>query len=174
MNQILKCGGILCAITLITGALLGAVNGATEPVIKQIAEENRIEAMAAVTKGTINSEVENIEPEGESSVISVTRLDTSGGEAFAVSAAPKGYGGEITMMIGINAGGEVTGVKITDMSETAGLGANAKNESFLSQFIGKDPEIQALTGATITTNAVKKGVSDAKEQVDIILKEAAE
>ena len=59
------------------------------------------------------------------------------------------------------------------MSETAGLGANAKKETFLDQFKGKDPKIQALTGATITTNAVKKGVSDAKAQVEAI-KGAAE
>ena len=155
MKDVIRCGGILCAITLIMGALLGAVNGVTAPVIEKLSEKSRIEAMAAVTDGEITSQGDEIAG-GETSVKSVTVLETKNGTAYAVSAAPKGYGGEISMMVGINADGEVTGVTIMDMSETAGLGANAKKETFLDQFKGKDPKIQALTGATITTNRRKK------------------
>ena len=173
MKDVIRCGGILFAITLIMGALLGAVNGMTAPVIEKLSEKSSIEAMAAVTDGEITAQGDEVTPGGETSVKSVTVLETKNGTAYAVSAAPKGYGGEISMMVGINADGEVTGITIMDMSETAGLGANAKKETFLDQFKGKDPKIQALTGATITTNAVKKGVSDAKAQVEAI-KGAAE
>jgi len=76
-------------------------------------------------------------------------------------------------MVGIDTSGKVTGVSILSISETAGLGMNAKNESFINQYIGKsgtigvskngasDTEIQALTGATITSKAVTSAVNTA-------------
>ena len=76
-------------------------------------------------------------------------------------------------MVGVKADGTVAGVNILSISETAGLGMNAKNESFLQQFIGKsgeigvqkngssDTEIQALTGATITSRAMANAVNQA-------------
>ncbi len=76
-------------------------------------------------------------------------------------------------MVGIDTSGKVTGVSILSISETAGLGMNARNESFINQYIGKsgtigickngasDTEIQALTGATITSKAVTSAVNTA-------------
>ena len=76
-------------------------------------------------------------------------------------------------MIGIDKDGAVTGVEFLSISETAGLGMNAQKETFRDQFKGKnseitvvktapgDDEIQALTGATITSNAVTKSVNTA-------------
>ena len=76
-------------------------------------------------------------------------------------------------MVGIYTDGTVAGVSILSISETAGLGMNAKNESFLNQFLGKsgtigvqkngssDTEIQALTGATITSKAMAGAVNQA-------------
>ena len=93
------------------------------------------------------------------------------GYVFKTSA--KGYGGDIDLMVGIDTSGKVTGVSILSISETAGLGMNAKNESFINQYIGKsgtigvskngtsDTEIQALTGATITSKAVTSAVNTA-------------
>ena len=51
------------------------------------------------------------------------------GYVFKTSA--KGYGGDIDLMVGIDTSGKVTGVSILSISETAGLGMNAKNESFI-------------------------------------------
>ena len=74
------------------------------------------------------------------------------------------------MAVGVDKSGAVTGVSIVSMSETSGLGANARRESFRSQFSGKSGsvalkkqggEIDALTGATVTSTAVTRGVNAA-------------
>ena len=86
---------------------------------------------------------------------------------------PEGYGGEIQLALGISADGTVQGISFLEISETAGLGMRADTDAFKSQFQGKqveqftvtkngaskDQEIDALSGATITSNAVTGAVN---------------
>ena len=86
-----------------------------------------------------------------------------------------GYGGDIQMAIGINTEYQITGISFLTLNETAGLGMEADTDEFKSQFIGKqvnkfeytktgstkDSEIDALSGATITTSAVTNAVNAA-------------
>jgi len=87
-----------------------------------------------------------------------------------------GYGGAVSVAVGIDKGGKTTGVKIVSHSETPGLGSKAADEPFISQFTGitpkeplivvksggsKDEEIDAVSGATITSKAVVKAVQAA-------------
>lgn len=91
----------------------------------------------------------------------------------------KGYGGTVKVMTGISTEGEVTGVVILSHSETPGLGANAENPDFLDQYKQAAPDggiqvikyqtpgqgqIEAMTGATITSKAVTDAVNLAIEQ----------
>ncbi len=92
-----------------------------------------------------------------------------------VNSSASGYGGEITMMGGINADDTISlsGVEILSNSETPGLGANCTTEGFKSQFKGLEypvsvvkgsanvGEVSAITGATITSTAVASGVNEA-------------
>ena len=96
---------------------------------------------------------------------------------YAITVTSKeGYGGDITFTVGFNKEGIVTGVSILSISETAGLGMNAKEKSFLDKYVGKSGgnfvvnkdnkdnlpnEIDAISGATITTRAITKGVNAA-------------
>ena len=81
----------------------------------------------------------------------------------------RGYGGDIEMLVGIDENEKVTAVKILKMAETPGRGMKANDPKFLGQFIGKgsaeafkaNGDIQAITGATITTQAVCDGVKKA-------------
>jgi len=88
----------------------------------------------------------------------------------------KGYGGSITITVGIDTEGKITGVEIGDNNETPGLGTKAKDEPFISQFVGiipeepltvvkrnktKSEEIDAISSATITSRAVTKAVQAA-------------
>jgi len=90
----------------------------------------------------------------------------------AVSVSPRGYSGPINMMVGVDRSGTVIGIKILNQTETPGLGANVVKTKFLNQFIGKtakdqiEPkkDIDAITGATISSRAVCKGVKDALEK----------
>ena len=89
------------------------------------------------------------------------------GHAYRV--APKGYGGAIDMIVGIDAKGRVMGIKILSMKETPGLGSKASEFKFLKQFIGKTSgsplkakkDVDAITGATITSQAVADGIKEA-------------
>ena len=85
----------------------------------------------------------------------------------------EGYGGDINFSMGIQNDGTVNGISILVISETAGLGMKATTDEFRSQFAGKkvdkfqytktgaasEDQIDAISGATITTNAVTNGVN---------------
>jgi electron transport complex protein RnfG len=106
---------------------------------------------------------------------------------YVFIAVSKGYGGNINITIGIDSERKVTGIKIGDNKETPGLGSKTSNKSFLSQFLGfvaKEPltvvkvkktkpeEIEAVSGATISSNAVTRAVQAANEMsAELIKKE---
>lgn len=98
--------------------------------------------------------------------------------------AKEGYGGDIQFTVGFDMNGTVTGVSMLAISETAGLGMKAKEAEFLNQYVGKSGgsfvvdkdnstgaanEIDAISGATVTTRAVTKGVNAAYITVTKIL-----
>jgi electron transport complex protein RnfG len=104
----------------------------------------------------------------------------SGGKviAYVVSEDPKGYGGAIDMLVAVSPEGKVINFTITTSNETPGLGSKASDEPFKGQFPGKTSNqlavtkdaskkdnIQAMTGATITSKAVTKGVKEAVDAV---------
>ena len=100
----------------------------------------------------------------------VAAVYQAGDQGYVVEVTPAGFGGTIDMVVGVKTDGTVSGVAIISMSETSGLGANASKDSFRSQFTGKSGElavtkdggdIDALTGATITSRAVTRGVNTA-------------
>jgi len=97
----------------------------------------------------------------------------------------KGYAGIIKISVGIDKTGKITGVKIGENNETPGLGAKAAEEPFISQFKGLTPaeklkvvkngktkpeEIEAISGATITSKAVVGAVQAAVEMASKINK----
>lgn len=172
MRDYVKYAGILFAITFVTALLLGVVNTFTAPVIENYTLEKTKDAIEVVVNGNIDvATEEKYDVQGESSVQEITSYVNDSGEVvYAVKAVPSGYAGDIEMMIGLNSEGMVTGVEIINMSESAGLGANAKgNTEWLSQFLGKGQDkLDTITGATITSKAVQKGVNDAREQVEKI------
>ena len=85
------------------------------------------------------------------------------------------YGGAVKLSIGFDADGAITGVGIREISDTPGLGLKAKEASYTDQFTGKnaeslsvtksgaagDNEINAISGATITSNATTNAVNAA-------------
>lgn len=164
----------LLIICVVVTALLGFTNSVTAPKIAQLAAETEAAAKQAVlTDAASFSDEKQIEKDGTVYTYfeGLSADGATAGYVFRTSA--KGYGGDIAVMVGVKTDGTVAGVNILSISETAGLGMNAKNESFLSQFIGKsgtigvlkngssETEIQALTGATITSKAMASAVNQA-------------
>ncbi len=169
IGDILKPTIVLAVICIVTSALLAVTNSLTAPVIAALAVETELN-----TRKVVLSQAEEFVDETYGDVAYCTGKDAGGntvGYVFTTSA--KGYGGDVKIMVGINADGTVSGVQTLELSETPGLGMNATKPSFLEQFIGKtlgvavnknnpgENEIKALTGATITSKAVTLAVNTA-------------
>lgn len=110
------------------------------------------------------------------SIEEVMRAEDQSGEtlgyAFTVVTS-EGYGGDIQFSMGVQNDGTLNGISILSIGETAGLGMNADTPAFKDQFVGKqveklqytkngatqDDEINAISGATVTTNAMTNGIN---------------
>ncbi len=186
MKTMLKEAGILFAITLIAGCLLGLVYQVTKEPIAEAQQKAKDEACKEVfadaegfvLQEDISSEDASSLVQDESYNVSIDEVleaqDASGSKlGYVITVTDhEGYGGDIQFSIGIRNDGTVNGISILSISETAGLGMNA--DSVLKpQFADKnveqfeytktgapgDNQIDAISGATITTNAVVNGVN---------------
>ena len=95
-----------------------------------------------------------------------------GGEmlGYCVQVTTRGFGGDMELLVGVNLDGSVTGVRILTDQETPEMGAQAREPAFLDQFLGKsgtirvergDNAVEAISGATVTSQAVTDGVNAA-------------
>ena len=154
----------LFLISAICAVLLGLVNNITAGPIAAANEAATNAAMQAVLPA---DSYEQVEYTGGNAL--VTAVYKAGDAGYVVQVAPSGFGGNLDVMVGVGADGTCTGVSIISHAETSGLGANATKEDFRSQFVGKSDvavtkdggDINALTGATITSRAVCDGVNAA-------------
>lgn len=162
----------LFLIAAICTAILGVTDMVTAPKIAENNEQAEIATRQLVFEDAKSfSDVKTTEE-----ATYVEALDESGNViGYVFTTSSKGYGGEIKVMTGIGADGKVTGVEILAIEETAGLGMNAKKDDYKNQYKGQsgaftvvksnagDNEVQALTGATITSQAVTDAVNNAVE-----------
>lgn len=190
MNKIVKNTCILAAITVVAGCLLGLVYDITKVPIAQAQENAKQEAyrtvLADAAEFTVDdsfdsSQAANALTEAGYTGDDITEVamasDASGevmGYVITVT-SHEGYGGDIQISVGILSDGTVKGIGMLDISETAGLGMKATEAEFKDQFKDKQVEkftytksgedgddmIDALSGATITTNAVTNAVDSA-------------
>ena len=155
------------AISAVVAAALAGVNSITAPAIAELNAQKTQEAIELVLPGG----GEEIDFPAADLAAKVYK----GESGDAVQTTPGGFDNTITMMVGVDNDGKVLGISIIKHTETAGLGAVADAEtpagvSFREQFIGmngtvsvsKDGgEVEAITGATITSRAVCVGVNAA-------------
>ena len=176
----------LMVITLIAGLLLGVVYEITkEPIAaeQQRAKEEAYKAVFADAQSfeSIKLDVAAVEAKLADNGYDVTVneamkvFDKDGNAAGYVLTVTdhEGYGGDIQFAMGVKLDGTVNGISFLSISETAGLGMKAVEEDFMKQFANKnvesfqytkngasaDGEVDAISGATITTNAVVNGVN---------------
>lgn len=169
----------LLLICLITTALLGFTDKLTR---EPIARENALTAQRSreqVCPAAADFEKVDISLQGTNAEVH-RALDSDGNTVgFAVATSAHGYGGDIKVMTGIDCDGVVIGINVYDNSgETPGLGANTSTQTFMSQYSGveadkgfvvsknasKEPDkhpVDAVTGATISSNAVTSAVNEA-------------
>lgn len=175
MKDVLKLAWKLFAITVIAGVLLGATYAITKDPIEQQEIKEATLARQEVLPAAQDFEVFDgeLDPDqyGEISEVYIGK-DADGnivGGTFQM--VLKGYSAGLNVTVGIAADGTVSGVKVGSNDETPGLGAKATEVEFQDQFKGlsaeitvaknnpQDNQIQALTGATITSQAVTNGVN---------------
>ena len=183
----LRLAGTLTAIAVVVAGLLGLVNNVTKD---KIAEANRVKtenAMMEVVEISNPSFSDALAVSEEMAAAAqafgakvvelyqVTDGDAAAGYAVKVSAS--GSQGTIVMMVGVNVDGAVTGISVINHSETSNIGTKITGNELLDSGIGvldqfkglTMPEgglvvggdVDAITGATVTTKGVTKGVNGA-------------
>ena len=165
---------VLTLIAAVMAGLLGGTNLLTAEKIKTLEKQAEKSAVEKVIKAEIYNKFETKLNDVKYTYFRAQNGDETVGYAFTLSA--NGYGGAVKCVVGVEKGGKITAVEITDVSnESPGLGQNATKTSFTDQFKGKsaelsvvksgakENEVQAVTGATITSRAVTKSVNLALE-----------
>ncbi len=190
MNNIVKNTLILTSITVVSGLLLGIVYDITKEPIAEAQENTKQEAFRAVLADASSFEtMEDFDASEALSILEengytsdeITEIaegvDDSGetvGYVINVT-SHEAYDGDLEVSVGIAADGMVKGIEMLSISETAGLGMKADEADFKDQFKDKkvekfsytksgesgDDKIDAISGATITTNAVTNAVDSA-------------
>ncbi len=163
---------IICAVVALA---LAGVNAITKDKIAAAKKEKTDNAIKTVLKGA--TDIQEVSFTDASGLVTKVYQDAAVG--YAVEVAPNGFGGAITLMVGVSPEGKVLGISIISHAETPGLGAVAaantdKGTSFRDQFVGLlsgisigkgENQIAAISGATITSQAITDGVNAALECV---------
>lgn len=174
MRDTITLGLKLAFITAISALVLGFTNQITAPKILEAEIKTNQEARLAVLPNAENFEsVDVIDNENIIEVYVGKSGDSISG--YTIKSKSNGFGGKLEILTGISSDGKITGMKVLKHTETPGLGANAEKDSFQSKFVGKnstdkvqinklepqkDSEVQAITGATITSKAVALAVNE--------------
>ena len=178
---IIKLTVTLLVTCVVVAAALGGVNAVTEEKIDAINWANTVAAMKAVVADPDNTTFSDELPltdemtaaSGSVTLDSVYEVQVGGASAgYAIKVVASGSQGNIEMMVGVAGEGAVTGVSIVDNAETAGIGSKVmeNQNGVLDQFIGKSAadgtlavgtNVDAITGATVSSKGVTAGVNAA-------------
>jgi electron transport complex protein RnfG len=167
-----KVAGTLLAICAVVALLLGVVNSMTEPIITQLQADKKTAAMSQVLTAD-----EYRESSSDVSGVSAIYEGYTGGSlvGYVVEVTPNGFGGAISMTVGVSADDlTVTGVAVTDQSETSNVGTKVVgNQDVLDRFVGMgygesgitvnsgSNRFDGVSGATVSSKGVTTGVNTA-------------
>lgn len=169
----------LLIICLVSTTLLAVTNNVTkEKIALNAVETEKASRMLVLPEGKQFGQVTDL---GEGLTYCEGTNDSGDIAGYVFTSGAKGYGGTVSVMIGIDTEGTITGVEILSHSETPGLGANSVKPEFKSRFIGKSgaltvnknsnegQNVQAITAATITSKAVTSAVNGATAALEEIM-----
>lgn len=151
---------VLVVICLVVSFLLAFTNSVTAPIIEENARQEAIRTRQEVLPGSAS--FTELDVSGIEGIESAFRED--GGLGYVVSAGYKGYGGIVTVTVGLDNAGKIVGISANVSSETKGIGSKAGQESYLSNY--KDlvnaaaaEQVDTISNATYSSTAVRDGVS---------------
>ena len=171
-KYVIRLAATLLIITSVVALALAGVNSITAPIIAQKTAEKTQKAIETVLPG--GGELADL-PAADYEGANIVSTVYKGENGYAIEVTPGGFDNTITMMVGVGTDGKVLGISIIKHTETAGLGAVAATgtpagKSFRGQFVGASGEVKvtkdggemdAITGATITSRAICAGVNAA-------------
>lgn len=181
MRDMIKPSLSLFAICLITAFCLAFVNNMTKGTIAERTEKDAQEQRKQVlTEADSFKKLDDWQDEDESGLVRDVYAAYKGEDlvGYVFNAFPSGYGGEIAVTVGVGNSSKITGVRIGGNEETPGLGSKTADDKFTVQYQDKDinsdlvivkkpasadNEIQAVSGATISSNAVTSAVQASAE-----------
>ncbi|MBU4346817.1 MAG: FMN-binding protein [Candidatus Omnitrophica bacterium] len=161
MREIIRYGLILGLVCFLAGGLLAVVNGITAPKIQLQKEKEEDFALRQVIYGAVmfKEKLENGRLNYYVAYDSANRL-----KGFVVKSQGRGYSSDIEVLTGLDLNLEITDIKILYQNETPGLGNRISEPGFCGQFRGKNlgslHQIQAITGASISSEAVINSIKD--------------
>lgn len=175
----------LLVITLVAGLSLGFINDVTKgpkAAAKLARKVNALKQVLPEFDNDVVNEVKRIQLENvkDSTEIYVATLQGQEAGTAIVGSSEKGFSGLIKIMVGFNPDGTIKNISVLEQKETPGLGTKIKDDKYLQQYRGKNPstfnmkakkdggEIDALTGATITTRAFSEA---AQQAYDVFINE---
>ena len=162
--SVLNIGARQLVICLVVAAVVSLVNEVTKKRYAELQEQEKANAMAAI----FGAETLTYTDLGNG-VYALKQGDEPLG--YCVESTTAGFGGDMTLMVGFNSDLAVVGVQILSHSETPGLGARVNDAGYLSQYGGKTgdlalgEDIDAISGATISSKAVLAGVNEAQKSL---------
>lgn len=168
----------LLIITLIAGISLGFINNITKGPKAKAKLERKVNALKQVLPEFNNDVVSGVkliklENVKDSTEIYQATFDGEKSGTAVIGSTEKGFSGLIKIMVGFKPDGSINNISVLEQKETPGLGTKIKDEKFLKQFRGKNPssfnlktkkdggQVDALTGATITTRAFGEATQQA-------------
>lgn len=172
MKEMLRYGVILAIVCIIASSLLAGMNLLTKArIISQAQEEERAGLREVVPQGERFEKVQSKEE-----VLYYKAYDKEGRFiAVAFKALGKGYSSTVETMAGMTRDGVITAVKILSQNETPGLGAKVVESAFTGGFSNKNlgdlNNVQAITGATISSRAVIDSVKKKAEEIKGLIKD---
>lgn len=161
VKEMLKYGFILGFTCFLSSLVLAIVNNVTEPKIRQQKEKEESSAFNELMPGSLAFKARY----QDEKIIYYAAYDGNNKlNGFIVKAKTGGYSVDIETAAGLNLKLEIVNIKILSHNETPGLGSRITEDAFLGQFQGKSAdalnEVQAITGATISSGAVINSVRD--------------
>jgi electron transport complex protein RnfG len=171
MKNLMHYGFILGVICLVASGLLAAVNEFTRPKIIAQAQ-----AQEDATLKELLPEAARFEAVKSGDEVLYFKGNDSLGRFVGIvfKASGKGYSSVIETMVGMTADDKITGIKVVNQNETPGLGSRIAQADFTTQFTGKGSssinQVQAITGATISSRAVINAVAAQAEAIKDFMK----
>ena len=170
MKEMVRYGLVLAIICIVAAGLLAGVNSLTKDKILQQAQAEEEASLKEVMPA--GSSFEAIKSGSE--ILYYKAYDKSKNFiGIAFKASGKGYSSIIETMVGMLKDGTITAIKVLSQNETPGLGSRVSEPGFTSQFTGKKDlsEVEAITGASISSKAVLDSVKKKAEEIKVLIKD---